>query len=302
MPMKFETKLKSLIFCAACIILPFASIGCVQSSQSTDISHIPPQTAEIIGQTLENMGGHSEVSSDDTYIITDLCGESISLKYDENMNGIMDKTGALSRFYVYEDQGYYIPSDGRVSYKTMLPAEEYKGNDELDRALDRSDFQRIKKGEELRGLTLESAKGVLEVDENGKTHLTRQWLDFSGSITLNGFVYIFAVDEDGGYLGHGDIVFLVDEGEWAGLPFNERYMSLTQWGTDSSFFWAATAPVINLGNLSDYDISSISDNQGKISEVTVTIGNLSLRNDLNDVGYSHNWSVSVGVIEDIEFK
>lgn len=302
MPMKFKPEFKSLITCAACIILPFTLAGCVPSSESADISDSLPQTAESIGQTLENTSDSLDASCDDTHIITDLCGESISLKYDDNMNDIMEKTGSLSRFYVYEGHGYYIPSDGRVSYKTMLPTEEYMGNDELDQALDRSDFQRINTGGELRGMTLESAKGVLEIDEKGETRLTRQWLDFSGNITLNGFVYIFAVDEDGGYFGHGDIVFLAEDGEWTGLPFNERYMSLTQWGMDSSFFWAATAPVISLGNLSDYDISSISDNQGKISEVTITIGDLSLRNDLNDIGYSHNWSVNVGVIEDIEFK
>lgn len=277
-----------------------------ESNSEGVIPDDPPRTAEILDQTSESSENQVffpvDIDFDKTNIINDLCGESISLEFDERMNKVMDNIGSPSRFYVYEDFGYYVPSDGRVVYKHMLSPSDYPDDETISRMLDRSNFQRINKGEELCGLTLKSAKGVLQVDENGETQLTRQWLDFSGSITLNGFVYIFADDEDAGYFTGGDVFFLADKDEWTGLPFNERYMSRTQWGADSSFYWAATAPVINLGNLSDYDISSLSDNQGKISEATVTIGDLSLRNDLNDIAYSYNWDVNMSVIENIEFK
>ena len=273
------------------ILTVLFTTGCVDKTQSESwISNA--ETSELIDErTVEIIGNNN------THVVQGVCGEEITVT--DYIAENIDKHPEFANFdfhiYVFDDFGYYSPSDGDVLYK--YDCDPFGAIDEPKRSL--VEYQHINVGDEICGLRLESATGML-FDEDGEISLEQQELYFSGSIKLNGFLYICRGDEL--YCTENEILFLPDDGEWSGLPYHYAQGDPRYLGENYEFYWCGKAYVLSLGNVSDYHIPELSEGGHSVRTATVTISDLVIRDCFTDMFFGANYYVKSAIIDSIEFK
>ena len=271
-----------------------------ESSQTfqTEESSQTSQTEETSADTTsEDTAPESEAPTADGLIsVKGLCGEDINVTdctehYRELLPGAPNLPDSV---YTYEGFGYYAPSDGKAECCPIEELPSSVGNPDRN-------FQHIDIGDNVGGLKLTNADGMLLVDD-GKVELCKQKLYFSGSITLKGYVYLCKGNEL--YAQEDELWFYPADGEWEGLPFNDPISYTSNFlGEDYDMGWYGHAPMLNLGLAPKSFRSQISEASDNIEEVTVTIRDVVLGSmiDHTDLFYHYDYTVSSATLEDMTF-
>lgn len=190
-----------------------------------------------------------------------------------------------SDFYIFNDWTYISLSDGisQNSYDNPENFDEY--GEYEDFPVQENDFFKMNEGDETGGLVLKEGYTVYCCTPDASyTELDVLSAAFSGELTISG--YIYTGGEDDGYITEGTIVFLVDDGEWGGLPYIARNNS-SSFGMFGDFTWLAHAPILLL----DYDENQNFDfpKPGSIIHVSATIADPRLFMDFSGaLGYNPN--------------
>ena len=262
-----------------------------QTSQTTQTEESSADTAS------EDTAPESEAPTADGLIsVKGLCGEDITVtdcteKYREMLPGVPNLPDSV---YTYEGFGYYAPSDGKAECCPIEELPSSVGNPDRN-------FQHIDIGDNVGGLELTNADGMLLVD-GGKVELCKQKLYFSGSITLKGYVYLCKGNEL--YAQEDELWFYPADGEWEGLPFNDPISYTSNFlGEDYDMGWYGHAPMLNLGLAPKSFRSQISEASDNIEEVTVAIRDVVLGSmiDNTDFFYHYDYTVSSATLEDMTF-
>lgn len=251
-------------------------------------------TEQIVSQQsdIETSESADEVDNSNKVSIRGVCGEEISAT---DYSVELEDTDFDFSIYTYEGFGYYSPSDGAVVCK--YDCEPFGEIDEPE--MSSVDYQHIDIGDEILGLKLERAKGML-YDKDGVISLEQQELRFSGSIELDGYVYICRGDEL--YCDENQILFLPADGEWNGLPYHYMQGDPRYLGENYDFYWNGKAYVLSLGNLSDYDFSELDKGGHSVREATVTISDLIICDCFTDMFFGAESYVRSATLDSIDFK
>lgn len=238
-----------------------------QTSETSAISS--PQTSETASNTgtVDTPSTPGTEDADPVPLnITGLNGEKIQAEPISDLPPIDDLT-----YYGYSGFGYVAKSDGAVR---VITSDEL---DTLGQERIEPEYAHTELGTQFGSLTLSSVtNGLLLCDSDGNTVcLGSQWLNFTGSATMKGWLMIAGDDADA-YVYPGDIRFYPADGEWKGLPLTND-MPSQAWLADD-FIWTGNAPVILLGSREDYDFPELdSVSSGKVYEARVTFGDPSIR-------------------------
>ncbi len=226
--------------------------------------------------------------------INGLCGEKIyavDYKAANSENEDWSLSDLPFSIYTYEGFGYYSPSDGKVN--TISNCDPYDIETLFDSPLN---YKHIDIGDKVGGLTLESASGMLFL-EDGKISLEQQELKFSGKITLKGYVYVCKGDEL--YAGEDEVWFYPADGEWKGLPYQRLQSDDGILGENRDFSWSGNAPILRLGFVSDYEFSKLTEYSNDVREVTVTISDIILNNCFTDMFFGAGAYMNYATLLDI---
>lgn len=186
-------------------------------------------------------------------------------------------------FYIFNDWTYISLSDGLVrnSYDNPEFFNEYGTYEDFPTLA--NDYFVMNVGDKLGDLTLEQAYTIYQYIPDIYTKLTVLSADFSGELTLSGYMYIGGGND--GYIDEGTIVFLVDDGEWSGLPY--LHNDIENGGcifNDLSWYAHAATLLLYTGD-SNFNLPE----PGSITHVTATIANPSLFKDFwGALGYHSN--------------
>ena len=273
-----------LIICVMSLLVTACSDKTESIPSENDTREIHIKTEEPIESAAENPFAVS---------IRGVCGEEIPvtdlIAENPNLGGIDFS------IYTYEGFGYYSPSDGAVVYK--FDCDPFGEIDQPEMCP--VDYRHIDAGDKILGLKLESASGML-FENDGVISLEQQELCFSGSIELNGFVYICRGDEL--YCDENQILFLPADGEWSGLPYHYMQGDIRYLGENYDFYWNGNAYALDLGNVSDYDFPELSEGGHSVREAAVVISDIIIRDCFTDMFFGAENYVRTAVLESIEFK
>lgn len=241
--------------------------------ESAGISSQISETSSDAGSTDTTTTPETEDTAPESLNITGLNGEKIQAEPIADLPPIGDLT-----YYGYSSFGYVAESDGAVR---VITSDEL---DSLGQERIEPEYAHTELGTQFGSLTLSSVtNGSLLCDSDGNAvSLGAQWLNFTGSATMKGWLQI-AGDDAEGYVYPGDIRFYPADGEWKGLPLTND-MPSQAWLADD-FIWTGNAPVILLGSREDYDFPELdSITSDKVYEVKVTFGDPSIRMDNTEYG------------------
>lgn len=267
-----------------------------EQPSSTVSSEETSQTSQTEGSSEETTQEKPPVSipvEDDWEIETKgLCGEDITVR-DFFKDHPAAGEGISASLYSYDGFGYCSLSDGRADCR---PCEPYNAEPFIEPC--DLKFQHIDVGSKLGELELASADGVISVDK-GNVRIELQKLTFSGKLTMKGYVHLCQGNEP--YAVENSVWFYPTDGEWEGLPFNDRSVNSQYLGKDRGHFWCGNAPVLDLGIVDKSFYSLISEAGDKVQEVTVTIGDLVL-GYADSAFYIYSYSVNSAKLYDISVE
>ena len=295
------------IFISLALAMTLTACSNSGTAEQTTASQSPTQESSQTSQATQTEESSADTASEDTapeseaptadglISVKGLCGEDITVtdcteKYREMLPGVSNLPDSV---YTYEGFGYYAPSDGKAECRPVeeLPSNVYNPD---------RNFQHIDIGDNVGGLELTNADGMLRVDD-GKVELCKQKLYFSGSITLKGYVYLCKGNEL--YAQEDELWFYPADGEWEGLPFNDPISHPSYLGEEYDMGWCGHAPMLHLGLAPKSFRSQISEASDNIEEVTVAIRDVVLGSmiDNTDLFYHYDYTVSSATLEDITF-
>lgn len=271
--------------------------------QTSEDTHSLPEESSQTSQTEESTAedtkeettpAESQQPESSTVSMKGICGEDITAVDFFMEHPDLKIDGLPFSVYTFEGFGYYSPSDGKADCRPI---------EELPSSVDNPDrnFQHIDIGDNVGGLELTNADGMLLVDD-GKVELCKQKLYFSGSITLKGYVYLCKGNEL--YAEEDELWFYPADGEWEGLPFNDPISYIWNFlGEDYDMGWYGRAPVLNLGTAPQRFLTQISEASDKVEEVNVTIKDVVLGSMIDDTGlfYHYDYTVNSASLQDMTF-
>ncbi len=260
---------KVLFICVLCVIISTV-VGCNDGEQSSYSTSVSESTISTYSSTENNDGSSVSSETEQAISFLGLKGETL---HQNELNAELQEIF----YYTYPGWAYMIPSDGNAK-NSIDDVEEFDSDcrrfDGFQiQSGDNDEYSVIKEGDSLNGLTLNKAETILRYDPqkntDGIAELARVTMEFSGELTLEGWIHV--TEEEEGYNAFGDITFLVSDTQWYGMPYEYSF-----W-TDFVFSWEANAPQLKLGNVNDYDI----DIQGIVdgstmTPVSVTLSDISL--------------------------
>ena len=209
-------------------------------------------TAAFLSGCNNDINKQIENNSIDKDYLIDPIGEEINtenMAYDQENNT-----------YTTYDYVYLTTSDG-IAYNSLSDPEQFVSpekqgevyNDLVVKISDK-DYKRSVKNLRFSDLTLTDVCTVYYPQWDEKHYnIGASIAKFEGELQLNGWLYIFD-DNKNNPKAPGDMIFLPDKGEWADLPLIYGCLA-TAWLFSQDFLYISDAPILYLGNISDYDIA-----------------------------------------------
>ncbi len=268
-----ENRTKSKICLAALLSLAMLSTGC-QNSEASSAATSDNSSSETTSHT--HITEDSAVSPDSTPSNTDTenltftgeLGETLCLADAAPTNPI----SYGDNLYRFEGWTYMSLSDGVVWNSVANSDIDYEGS--FDFPAQEATLFKAENGSAAGGLTLENAYADFQVNSDN-IFLKRVHAEYSGQITLKGYLYTFPEASD--YMEKGDIFFLADNGEWNGLPYFNLDYNNNHWWTEKDFHWVANAPILRLGNIEDYDFDlDFIKTDGEVVHASVVLDGLDI--------------------------
>ncbi len=265
------------------MIFSLIATGCEGNEEYAVVS-------EVVDTTIEN-NSQSDTSpieeSLDTLVTEEqtfvgVCGEKIAVN--SGNTGIeYDKP-----YYTFDDWTYLSDSNGRA-LNNVADAECFDGILCINNPEQIVDLYKVETGESVCGLELINATATYLYNAKQSTGiLAAMSAEFTGQKTFSGYIYVSTEYDEYSY--EGEVIFLVDDGQWAGMPFVKERS--TVW-SNSFFSWCANAPELKLGSVNDYADYEL-PKAGEFVRVEVTFNKICINSILDsNLGYKPSTAVMI---------